>query len=118
EGDGGRPSRRPRRRRHDGGDESADLGQGRRVDRARRVSVLRFDQTDADVEIPRGYHGDWRAADGDHEFDLYRSAPAPAVQEHHLSRRALRPARYGPETRRAIVQRTIQGQGKTLVLQR
>ena len=38
----GRPSRRPRRRRHDGGDESADLGQGRRLDRARRLSVLRF----------------------------------------------------------------------------
>ena len=90
-----RPSRRPRRRRHDGGDEPADLGQGRRLDRARRLSVLRFDQADADVEIPRRHHRDRRAADRDHQLDLYRSAPAPAVQEHHLSRRALRAARHG-----------------------
>ena len=88
-GDRGRPSRRPRRRRHDGGDEPADLGQGRRLDRARRLSVLRFDQADADVEIPRRHHRDRRAADRDHQLDLHRSAPAPAVQEHHLSRRAV-----------------------------
>ena len=41
-GDRGRPSRRARRRRHDGGDEPADLGQGPRLDRARRLSVLRL----------------------------------------------------------------------------
>ena len=94
-GDRGRPSRRPRRRRHDGGDEPADLGQGRRLDRARRLSVLRFDQADAGVEIPRRHHRDRRAADRHHQLDLYRSAPAPAVQEHHLSRRDVRPARHG-----------------------
>ena len=37
----GRPPRRARRRRPDGGDEPADLGQGRRRDRARRLPVLR-----------------------------------------------------------------------------
>ena len=87
-------------------------------DRARRLSVLRFDQADAVVEIPRGHQRDRRAADGDHQLDLYRSAPAPAVQEHHLSRRALRPARHGPEAGRAADRRAVQGQGKAPVLQR
>ena len=36
-------SRRARRGRHDGGDEPADLRPGRRLDRARRLFVLRFD---------------------------------------------------------------------------
>ena len=36
------PSRRARRRRPHGRDEPADLGQGRRLDRARRLSVLRL----------------------------------------------------------------------------
>jgi ferredoxin len=40
-------SRRARRRRPDGGDEPADLGQGRRRHRARRLPVLRFHQADA-----------------------------------------------------------------------
>ena len=114
----GRPSRRARRRRHDGGDEPADLGQGSRLDRARRLSVLRLDQADAVVEIPRRHHRDRRAADRHHQFDLYRSAPAPAVQEHHLSRRAVRPARHGPEAGRAADRRAVQGQGKAAVVER
>ena len=51
------------------------------------------------VEIPRGHHGDRRAADRDHQLDLHRSAPAPALQEHHLSRRAVGPARHGRQGR-------------------
>ena len=92
---GSRPSRRPRRHRSDGGDESADLGQGRRRDRARRLSVLRFHQADAAVEIPRRHHRHRRAADRDLQPRIYRPAPAPAVQEHHLCRRALGAARHG-----------------------
>ena len=49
----GRLARPPRRRRPDGGDEPADLGQGRRRDRARRLSVLRLDQPLPRVEVPR-----------------------------------------------------------------
>ena len=60
-----RPSRRARRRRPDGRDEPADLGQGRRLDRARRLPVLRFDQADAGVEIPRRHQRHRRAADRD-----------------------------------------------------
>ncbi len=107
-----------RRRRPDGGDEPADLGQGRRLDRARRLSVLQFDQADADLEIPRRHQRDRRAADRDHQLDLHRSAPAPAVQEHHLSRRAVRAARHGPEADRAADRRAVQGQGKADRLQR
>jgi len=70
------------------------------------------------VEIPRRHHRDRRAADRDHQLDLYRSAPAPAVQEHHLSRRAVRPARHGPQAGRATDRRAVQGQGKTVVVER
>jgi Pyruvate/2-oxoacid:ferredoxin oxidoreductase gamma subunit len=66
------------------------------ADRARRLSVLRFDQADAEVEVPRRHHRDRRAADRDLQSRIYRSAPAPAVQEHHLSRRAVGAARHGP----------------------
>ena len=55
----------PRRRRPDGRDEPADLGQGRRLDRARRLPVLRFHQADAGVEVPRRHHRHRRAADRD-----------------------------------------------------
>ena len=48
-----RPSRPARRRRPHGRHEPADLGQGRRLDRARRLPVLRFDAADAAVEVPR-----------------------------------------------------------------
>ena len=107
-----RPSRRPRRHRHDGGDEPADLGQGRRRHRARRLSALRFDQAAAGVEIPRRHHRYRRAAHRDLQSRLYRSAPTPAVQEHHLSRRAVGPARHRPRRDREAVRRAVQGQGK------
>ena len=42
-----------------------------------------------------GHHGHRRAADRDLQSRIHRSAPAPAVQEHHLCRRALRAARHG-----------------------
>ena len=61
----GRASRRPRRRRFHGRDESADLRQGRGDDRARRISALRLDQALAAVEIPRGHQRHRRAADRD-----------------------------------------------------
>ena len=57
-------------------------------DRAGRLSALRFDQAAAAVEIPRRHHGHRRAADRDLQPRIHRSAPAPAVQEHHLYRRA------------------------------
>ena len=60
-----RLARPPRRRRPDGRDESADVGQGRRRDRAGRLPVLRFDQAAAAVEVPRRHHGHRRAADRD-----------------------------------------------------
>ena len=56
-------SRPARRRRPDGRDEPADLGQGRRRDRAGRLPVLRLDQAAAAVEVPRRHHRDRHAAD-------------------------------------------------------
>ncbi len=109
---GGRPSRRPRRHRPDGGDEPADLGQGRRLDRARRLSALRFHQADAGVEVPRRHHRHRRAADRDLQPRIHRPAPAPAVQEHHLCRRALRAARHGRRRDREADRRAVQGQGQ------
>ena len=64
-------------------------------DRARRLSVLRFHQAAAAVEVPRRHHRHRRAADRDLQPRIHRSAPAPAVQEHHLCRRALGAARHG-----------------------
>ncbi len=78
-----------RRRRHDGGDESADLGPRRGRDRARRLPVLRFHPTDAEVEVPRRHHRHRLPADRDHQRRLFRPAAAAAVQEHRLPRRAL-----------------------------
>jgi Pyruvate/2-oxoacid:ferredoxin oxidoreductase gamma subunit len=43
--------------------------------------------------LSRRPHRDRRAADRDLQRHLFRSAPAPAVQEHHLCRRALGAAR-------------------------
>ena len=55
----GRVARPARWRRFHGRDEPADLGQGRRRDRVRRLPVPRFDQAAAAVEVPRGRHGAW-----------------------------------------------------------
>ena len=79
-------SRRPRRRRHDGGDEPADLGQATspRSSPAAICSMIRPSRCrhrNSGDDITR----DRRAADRDHQLDLHRSAPAPALQEHHLS---------------------------------
>ncbi len=88
-------ARPARRRRPDGRDEPADLGRGRRLDRSRRLSVLRFDQAACrrekfrdDINVigmPLTEICNRR---------LHRSAPAPAVQEHHLCRRAVGAARH------------------------
>ena len=49
-----------------------------------------FDQAAAAVEVPRRHQRHRHAADRDLQRGLHRSAPAPAVQEHHLCRRARR----------------------------
>ncbi len=58
---------------------------------------LFYDSTkpDAAVEVPRRHHRHRHAADRNLQRAIYRSAPAPAVQEHHLCRRAVGPARHG-----------------------
>ena len=62
---------------------------------------------------------DRRAADGDRQFDLYRSAPAPAVQEHHLCRRPVRRcSTWIPSWSSNPDRRAVQGQGKAAVAQR
>jgi hypothetical protein len=50
--------------------------------------------------------------------DLQRPAPAPAVQEHHLRRRADGAARHRPGRHREAVRRAVQGQGEADRLQR
>ena len=61
----GGPSRRARRHRPDGRDEPADLGQGRRLDRARRLSLLRFLAADAASKFRERHHRHRHAADRD-----------------------------------------------------
>ncbi len=109
---GSGPSGRARRHRPDGGDESADLRARHRRHRAGRLPALRFHQAAAGLQIPPGHHGHRRAADRDLQPRIFRSAPAPAVQEHHLYRRAHRAARHGREGGRAADRRAVQGQGK------
>ena len=53
-----------------------------------------------------------RAADRDLQRDLQRSAPAPAVQEHHVCRRASGAARHRRAGDRDADRRAVQGQGK------
>ena len=68
-----------------------DVGRGRRRDRARRLPLLRLDQAAAAVEVPRGRHR--RSAMplmAICNADVHRPAPAAALQEHHLPRRARR----------------------------
>jgi NADPH-dependent glutamate synthase beta subunit-like oxidoreductase len=47
-----------------------------------------------------------------HQFDLHRPSPAPAVQEHHLSRRAVGDARHGPEGDRGLISDQYKGKEK------
>jgi NAD-dependent dihydropyrimidine dehydrogenase PreA subunit len=61
-----------RRRGPDGGDEPADLGQGPRRDRARRLPAVRQQQAAAAVEVPRRRQRDRRAADRDVRHALHR----------------------------------------------
>ena len=111
---GSRPSRRPRRHRPHGRHEPADLGPGRQGHRARRVSALRFDQADAEVEIPRRHHRHRRAAHRHLQSRIHRPAPAPIVQEHHLCRSALRAHRHGRSGNREAHRRAVQGQGEAV----
>ena len=53
------------------------------------------DQAAAAVEIPPRHRRHRRAAHRHLQPRIHRSAPAPAVQEHHLYRRAHRAARHG-----------------------
>ena len=107
----GRTSRRARRRRPDGRDEPADLRQGRRLDREGRLPVLRFDEAPARLALPRRHHGDRRSAHRDLQSRIHRSAPAPAVQEHHLCGRARDAARYGHRRDREADRRAVPHQG-------
>ena len=52
------------------------------------------------------------AADGDLQRPLQRSAPAPALQEHHLCRRPHRASRHRAERGREADRRAVQGQGQ------
>ena len=61
--------------------------------------LLRLHQADAGLEVPRGHQRHRHAADGDLQRALQRSAPAPALQEHHLCRRADRAARHRDRAR-------------------
>ncbi len=101
-----------RRRGPDGGDEPPDLGQGCRLDRSRRLSVLRFLPPHPAVEIPRRHQRLAHAADGDLQCRLQRSAPAPAVQEHHLYRRAGPASGHRDRGAGEADRRAIQGQGR------
>ena len=107
-----RPSRPARRRRHDGRDEPADLEPGHRRDRARRLSALQFDKADAGLAVPRRHQRDRRAADRDLQPHLRRCAAAAAVQEHHLSRRAVGAARHGRAGDREADRRAVPRQGR------
>ena len=76
--------------------------------------LLRFHQADAAVEIPRRHHGHRRAAHRHLQSRIQGSAPAPAVQEHHLCRRALGHARHGCRRDGEADRRAIQGQGEAV----
>ena len=93
-GVGGGLSRAPRRHRPDGGDEPADLQGGPGRDRARRLAALRFDA--AAHLAARRHHRAGRADRRDVRRQVERHAPAPAVQEHGLRRRADGAARHRP----------------------
>ena len=56
-------------------------------------------QAAAGLEVPRRHHRHRRAAHRDLQPRIHRPAPAPAVQEHHLCRRALGAARHGRRAR-------------------
>ena len=114
----GRLARTPRRRRPDGGDEPADVGPGPEGNRAGRVRVLRFDQAAARVEVPRRHHRHRHAADRDLQPAIQRSAPAAAVQEHCLRRRAVGAARHRAGSHRRADRRAVQRQGGAAQAQR
>ena len=67
-----------------------------------------------DVEIPRRHHRHRRAAHRDLQSRIHRPAPAPAVQEHHLCRRAVRADRHGRSGDREADRRAVQGQGEAV----
>ena len=83
-------------------------------DRAGRLPVLRLDQADAVVDVPRRHQHHRRAADGDHQRHLHRRPPAPAVQEHHLCRRAVGPARHRRDQDRGAVREQFKGKEKLI----
>ena len=70
------------------------------------------------VEVPRRHHGRRHAAHRDLQPRVHRPAPAPAVQEHHLRRRALGAARHRARGDREADRRAVQGQGDAAQAQR
>ena len=106
-------SRPARRRRPDGRDEPADLGQGRRRDRARRLPVLRLHQADAGVEVPRRHHRHRHAADRD--LQPRRTpirASASCSRTSSMSARSPRCSTSMSTDDRAADRRAVQGQGQ------
>ena len=101
-----------RRRRPDGGDEPADLGQGPAGDRARRLPALRQLQADAGVAVPQRHPRARRAAHRPLRHPLHRPARAPAAEEHRLRRRARGDARRRARGDRHPARRAVQGQGQ------
>ena len=99
-----------RRRRPDGGDEPADLGQGPRRDRARRLPPLRQLQADAAGALSRRHPRPRRSPHRPVRDALHRPARAPAAQEHRLRRRAGGDARRRARGHRDAARRAVQGQ--------
>ena len=96
----------------------ADVGQRPEGDRARRLPLLRQLQAAAEIEVPRGRERDRHAAHRDLQRDLHRSAPAPALQEHHLRRRAVRAARHRSRGNREAFLGAVQRQGSAAPVER
>ncbi len=110
QGVGGGLSRPARRHRPDGRHEPAVLQGGPGRGRAGRLAALRFDAV-AGVAARR-HQGAGRAHRADVRGEMERSAPAPAVQEHGLRRRADRAARHGRRGAERRHRRPAQGQGE------
>ena len=109
-GVGGRLSGAARRHRPDGRHEPAELQGGPGRDRARRLAALRFDA--AAHLAARRHHRAGRADRRDVRRALEGPAPAPAVQEHGLRRRADGAARHRPRGAERRGRRPAQGQGE------
>ena len=82
-------------------------------DRARRLSVLRFDQAAAGVEVPRRHHRHRRAADRDlQRANTPTRASASCSRTSSMSARCRRCSTSTAEVIETLIARAVQGQGK------